>query len=80
MSSFSKKEALLVLLSWFAQLYERPVTDVRYNTLFVFSILIVVSCLIPFNYLRRMFFVERGLISETSGKINIDVSGKLQKH
>ena len=61
MSSFSKKEALLVLL-------------------FVFSILIVVSCLIPFNYLRRMFFVERGLISETSGKINIDVSGKLQKH
>ena len=48
--------------------------------LFVFSVIIVVSWLIPFNYLRQMFFVERGFISGTSGKININVSGKFEKH
>ena len=46
--------------------------------LFVISIIIVVSGLISFNYLRDLFFVEHGFISGTFGKINVNVSGKCE--
>ena len=45
-------------------------------SLFVFSIIIVVSSLLSFNYLRQLLFVEHGFISGTFGTINVDVSGK----
>ena len=49
-------------------------------SLFVFSIIIVVSSLLSFNYLRQLLFVEHGFIYGTFGKINVDVSGKFKNH
>ena len=49
-------------------------------SLFVFSIIIVVSSLLSFNYLRQLLFVEHGFIYGTFGKINVDVSGKFENH
>ena len=49
-------------------------------SLFVFSIIIVVSSLLCFNYLGQLFFVKLGFIPGTFGKINVDVPGKFENY